>query len=133
MPSIVDTACGKREKLTIFGDDYPTPDGTCVRDYIHVVDLARGHVAALEGMRSFEGIEVFNLGTGRGVSVKEIIETFIRVNGVNVKTEIGERRKGDVAVCYCNPEKAQRILNWKAELTLEDMCKDSWNYYQNLN
>ena len=133
MPLIVDTACGKREKLTIFGDDYPTPDGTCVRDYIHVVDLARGHVAALEGMRSFEGIEVFNLGTGRGVSVKEIIETFIRVNGVNVKTEIGERRKGDVAVCYCNPEKAQRILNWKAELTLEDMCKDSWNYYQNLN
>ena len=133
MPLIVNTACGKREKLTIFGDDYPTPDGTCVRDYIHVVDLARGHVAALEGMRSFEGIEVFNLGTGRGVSVKEIIETFIRVNGVNVKTEIGERRKGDVAVCYCNPEKAQRMLNWKAELTLEDMCKDSWNYYQNFN
>jgi UDP-glucose 4-epimerase len=84
-------------------------------------------------MRLFEGIEVLNLGTGRGVSVKEIIETFIRVNGVNVKTEIGERRKGDVAVCYCNPEKARRVLNWKAELTLEDMCKDSWNYYQNLN
>lgn len=98
-----------------------------------MVDLARGHVAALGGMLSFKGIEVFNLGTGRGVSVKEIIETFIRVNGVNVKTEIGERRKGDVAVCYCNPEKAKRVLNWKAELTPEDMCKDSWNYYQNLN
>lgn len=130
MPLIVDTACGKKEKLTIFGDDYSTPDGTCVRDYIHVIDLAKGHVAALEGMRLFKGIEVFNLGTGKGVSVKEIIETFIRVNGVNVKTEIGTRRKGDIAVCYCNPEKAKGVLNWKAELTLEDACKDAWNFHQ---
>jgi len=130
MPYISQTALGKREKVSIFGNDYDTRDGTGVRDYIHVVDLARGHVAAVDYCAAHSGIEVFNLGTGCGYSVLEMVETFQRVNGVPVPYEITGRRAGDVAACYADASKAKRVLGWKARLTLEDMCRDSWNWQQ---
>lgn len=126
MPYITRVAKGKLEKLRIFGNDYDTPDGTGVRDYIHVTDVARGHVNALEKLES--GVNVHNLGTGRGTSVMELVNAFIRVNGVDVPYEITERRPGDLAVCYADASKAKRDLGWEATLDIEDMVRDAWNF-----
>lgn len=130
VPYIAQVAVGKLEKLHVYGDDYPTPDGTGVRDYIHVVDLARGHAAALDYSRSHPGWEAINLGTGRGSSVLEIVETFQRVNGVAVPHRIGPRRPGDLPTCYAATDKAARLLHWHAEKDLADMCRDSWRWQQ---
>ena len=128
MPYITQVAIGRREKLSVYGNDYDTPDGTGVRDYIHVVDLARGHVAAVRYNETHTGCEVFNLGTGTGYSVLDMVNTFARVNGVDVPYQITDRRPGDLPVCYADPSKSERILGWKAEKTLEDMCRDSWRW-----
>ena len=128
MPYITQVAVGRREKLSVFGDDYDTPDGTGVRDYIHVVDLAKGHVAAVKYVLENTGCEVFNLGTGTGYSVLDMVHTFIDVNRVPVPYEITDRRPGDIGTCYADPGKSARVLGWKAEKTLSDMCKDSWNW-----
>ena len=132
MPYISQVASGRLEKLSIYGDDYPTPDGTGVRDYIHVMDLAKGHVAALDYLVSHKGTEVFNLGTGRGFSVKELVDAFIRVNGVKVPYVVTGRRAGDIAECYADVSKAERVLGWKAEKGIDDMCRDSWRWEKNL-
>lgn len=131
MPYITQTAKGIREKLYVFGDDYDTPDGTGVRDYIHVVDLAKGHVAALE--YDFEGVEVFNLGTGKGTSVLEIVKAFEEVNKIKIPYVITDRRPGDISASYADANKAKKLLNWEAKLTIKDMVKDSWNFERNLN
>lgn len=129
MPYVTQVAVGKREKLTIFGNDYPTADGTCTRDYIHVVDLAKGHVKAINYILKNEKIcEIFNLGTGTPYSVTDIVETFQRVNGVKVNHVYGDRRSGDLPECYANADKALKVLGWKTEKNLEDMCRDSWNW-----
>jgi UDP-glucose 4-epimerase len=128
MPYVTQVAVGRRECLTIFGKDYPTPDGTCLRDYIHVVDLAKGHVKAIDYILQHDGLEIFNLGTGTPYSVTDIVETFQRVNGVEVKHVYGERRAGDLPASYANADKALRLLGWKTEKTLDDMCRDSWNW-----
>ena len=129
MPYVTQVAVGKRECLTIFGNDYPTADGTCTRDYIHVVDLANGHVKAIDYILAQEKCcEIFNLGTGTPYSVTEIVETFERVNGVKVNHVYGPRRAGDLPECYANADKALKVLGWKTEKTLEDMCRDSWNW-----
>lgn len=125
MPYITQTAIGKRKELGIFGNDYPTPDGTGVRDYIHVVDLARGHVAAL---KASEGLHVYNLGTGHGYSVLDVVNAFMKVNGVNVPYSIKGRRPGDIATCYSDPSKAKAELGWQAEFGIDEMCRDSWNW-----
>ena len=130
MPYITQVACGKREKLFVYGNDYDTPDGTGVRDYIHVVDLARGHVHALRALENNCGIDIFNLGTGHGYSVLDVIKTFERVNGIKIPYEIVARRPGDIATCYADPAKAKRVLGWTAQYSLDDMCRDSWNYQQ---
>ncbi len=132
MPYITQVAVGKRPHLSVFGNDYPTPDGTGVRDYIHVVDLAKGHVAALEYALKHTGAEVFNLGTGQGVSVLELIKAFETATGVAIPYEIAPRRPGDIAQCWADPTKAQTILGWRAEKTLEDMCADAWRW-QSMN
>ena len=128
MPYITQVAIGRREKLSVYGNDYDTPDGTGVRDYIHVVDLAKGHVAAVEYVTGHTGCEVFNLGTGTGYSVLDMVHTFSEVNGMAVPYVITDRRPGDIATCYADPGKSARILGWKAEKTLSDMCRDSWNW-----
>ena len=126
MPYITQVAVGKRAELSVFGNDYPTPDGTGVRDYIHVVDLARGHVAALGYDKA--GAEVFNLGTGTGYSVLDMVKAFVRENGVEVPYRIAPRRAGDIATCYADPVKAERVLGWRATHTLSDMVRDSWRW-----
>ena len=126
MPYIAQVAVGRRERLHVFGNDYDTPDGTGVRDYIPVVDLARGHVAAIDYMRSHRGESVFNLGTGHGCSVLDMVKTFERVNGVKIPYEIDPRRPGDLATVYANTDKSAQLLNWRAQYTLEDMCRDTW-------
>lgn len=131
MPYITQTAAGIRETLSVFGNDYPTPDGTGVRDYIHIVDLARGHVAALKYALEHKGCEIFNLGTGKGTSVLELIHAFERSTGVKIPYRITGRRAGDIAECYAATEKAERILNWRAQKSLNDMCIDSWRWQQN--
>ena len=128
MPYITQVAVGRREKLSVFGNDYDTPDGTGVRDYIHVVDLARGHVAAVKYACANNGCEVFNLGTGTGYSVLDMVNAFRSVNNVDVPYVITDRRPGDIATCYADPAKSAALLGWKAEHTLEDMCRDSWNW-----
>ena len=128
MPYITQTAVGKRQELGVFGNDYDTPDGTGVRDYIHVCDLASGHVAALQAIAKKCGVAVYNLGTGNGSSVLEVVNAFMKVNGVKVPYSIKPRRPGDIATCYCNPTKAEKELGWKAKYNLEDMCRDSWNW-----
>ena len=128
MPYITQVAVGKLDKLHVFGDDYATPDGTGVRDYIHVVDLAKGHVKALKAIEENCGVAVYNLGTGRGYSVLEVVHAFEKVSGVKIPYVIEERRPGDIAVCYSDPGKAKRELGWKAELDIYDMCRDSWNW-----
>ena len=127
MPYVVQVAAGQRDKLSIFGGDYPTPDGTGVRDYIHVTDLARGHIAALRYAQTHTGIETVNLGTGRGTSVLELVHTFERVNGVAVPYAVIDRRPGDVAECWAAADRAEALMGWTAEKSLEDMCRDSWN------
>ena len=130
MPYITQVAAGKLPYLTVFGDDYDTPDGTGVRDYIHVVDLARGHVKALKAIEEKCGIAIYNLGTGKGYSVLELIHAFEEANGVKVKYVIGERRAGDIATCFSDPTKAWNELGWKAEYGILEMCRDSWNWQQ---
>ena len=126
MPFIAQVAVGRRDHLNVFGDDYNTPDGTGVRDYIHVVDLARGHVAAIEYMQTHRGESVFNLGTGQGYSVLDMVKAFERVTGVKIPYEIAPRRPGDLATVYSSPDKSAQLLGWKAQYTLEDMCRDTW-------
>lgn len=128
MPYITQTAVGIREHLNVFGDDYDTPDGTGVRDYIHVVDLAKGHLAACRYAEAHKGCEAFNLGSGRGSSVLEIIHAFEKATGIAIPYELAPRRPGDIAVSYSDASKAERLLGWKAELGLEDMCASSWNW-----
>jgi len=131
MPYITQVAVGKLKYLNVFGDDYDTPDGTGVRDYIHVVDLARGHVKALAAVEKNCGLAVYNLGTGHGYSVLDVVRAFERVNGLTLPYEIKPRRAGDVAVMYSSPEKAKRELGWEAEYGIEEMCRDSWNWQKN--
>lgn len=130
MPYVARVAAGQLPKLTIFGDDYPTRDGTCLRDYLHVVDLAKGHISALAYAETHSGAEAFNLGTGDGVSVLELVHSFQEVNGVPVPYVIGGRRDGDLAEVYANPSRAREELHWTAEKTLDDMCRDSWHFIQ---
>lgn len=129
MPFVGKVAAGKIHKLNIYGDDYPTPDGTGVRDYIHVMDLAMGHSAALDFIAENAGQHTFNLGTGKGYSVFEMIRAFENASGCNVPYQIVSRRPGDIAECVANPKKAERFLGWSAKRTLQDMCLTSWRYY----
>ena len=131
MPNITQVAAGKLKELHVFGNDYPTPDGTGVRDYIHVVDLAKGHVKALKAIDDKCGIEVYNLGTGIGYSVLDLVKAFEKANGIKIPYVIDQRRAGDVAACYSDPSKAWEKLGWKAELGIEVMCRDSWNWQKN--
>ena len=126
MPFISQVAIGRRDHLNIFGNDYDTPDGTCIRDYIHVTDLARGHVAAIEYMIKHRGESVFNLGTGTGYSVLDMVKAFERVNGIKIPYEFTERRAGDLPKLYSNPDKSAELLGWKAQYNLDDMCRDTW-------
>ena len=128
MPFIAQVAVGKRAELSVFGNDYDTVDGTGVRDYIHVVDLALGHIKALEKISDTTGVYTYNLGSGQGTSVLELVQAFEKVNGVPVPYKIVDRRPGDVATCYANADKALAELNWKTEKTIEDMCRDTWNW-----
>jgi len=128
MPYITQVAAGVRQNLSVFGDDYPTPDGTGVRDYIHVVDLAKGHLAALNYSKNNKGCEIFNLGTGVGYSVFDLIHAFETANGVKIPYRVVGRRAGDIAVSFASTEKAEKILGWRAEHSLEDMCRDSWRW-----
>lgn len=128
MPYIVKVATKEYDHLNVFGNDYDTVDGTGVRDYIHVVDLARGHVRAIEKINNDKGIDYYNLGTGNGFSVLELVNTFAKVNKVNVPYEIKERRPGDIDACYADPSYAFEKLNWKAEKNIDDMCRDSYNF-----
>ncbi|HEM2866339.1 UDP-glucose 4-epimerase GalE [Streptococcus suis] len=128
MPFIAQVAVGKREELSVFGNDYDTIDGTGVRDYIHVIDLALGHIKALEKISTTAGVHTYNLGSGQGTSVLELVQAFEKVNGVPVPYKIVDRRPGDVATCYANADKALEELDWKTEKTIEDMCRDTWNW-----
>ena len=131
MPYITQVAVGRREILSVYGNDYDTHDGTGVRDYIHVVDLAKGHVAAVKYTTEHNGCEVFNLGTGTGYSVLDMVHTFREVNQVALPYQIVKRRPGDIATCYADPAKSAEKLGWKAEKTLADMCRDSWRWQSN--
>ncbi|MED3892322.1 UDP-glucose 4-epimerase GalE [Peribacillus frigoritolerans] len=128
MPYITQVAIGKREKLSVFGNDYETHDGTGVRDFIHVIDLVKGHLKALEFLDENKGIETFNLGTGTGYSVMDLINTFSTVNSKEIPYHFVDRRPGDIAICYANPTKAEKVLGWRAEKDLNEMCKDSWKW-----
>ena len=130
MPYITQVAIGKLPYLRVFGDDYDTPDGTGVRDYIHVVDLAKGHVNAVEAIMQKSGVSIYNLGTGIGYSVLDIVKAFEKANGITIPYQIQGRRAGDIAVCYANAQKAYEELGWKAEYDLERMCKDAWYFVQ---
>lgn len=131
MPFITQVAVGKRDKLSVFGDDYNTEDGTGVRDYIHVVDLAQGHLKALEYTMKNKSVEPINLGTGKGYSVLDMVKTFANINDVKVPYVITERRPGDIATCYASTRKAKQLLNWETKKSLEDMCRDSWKWQSN--
>lgn len=131
MPYITQVAVGKREELGVFGNDYDTPDGTGVRDYIHVCDLAAGHVCALKAIERNCGLAVYNLGTGHGYSVLDVVKAFEKANGIKIKYSIKPRRAGDIATCYCNPAKAKAELGWEVHYGIEEMCRDSWNWQKN--
>ncbi|MBE5958882.1 MAG: UDP-glucose 4-epimerase GalE [Lachnospiraceae bacterium] len=131
MPYITQVAVGKLEQLGVFGDDYDTPDGTGVRDYIHVVDLADGHVKAVKKIEENVGLKIYNLGTGHGYSVLDIVKNFESANGITIPYEIKERRPGDIATCYCDPSKAEKEMGWKAKFEINDMCRDAWNWQKN--
>jgi UDP-glucose 4-epimerase len=130
MPFICQVASGLREELLIFGDDYPTPDGTGVRDYIHVLDLAEGHVAALDALErtALGTVMAVNLGTGRGYSVLDLVTAFERMNGVAIPRKVVKRRPGDIATCYANPALAKQVLGWSAKRGIEEMCRDAWRW-----
>ena len=130
MPYIAQVAIGKLECLGVFGNDYPTHDGTGVRDYIHVVDLSLGHLKALAKIRKDKGVDAYNLGTGKGYSVLDVVAAFEKASGKKVKYQIKPRRPGDIAECYANPEKEKKILGWEAIYGIEEMCRDSWNFTQ---
>ena len=130
MPYITQVAAGIRDYLSVFGNDYPTHDGTGVRDYIHVVDLAKGHIAAYDYSKTTTGCEVVNLGTGVGFSVLDLVKAFEEANDIKISYEIAPRRSGDIATCYAGTEKAAKLLNWTAEKSIVDMCKDSWRWQQ---
>ena len=130
-PYITQVAAGKREKLGVFGNDYDTPDGTGVRDYIHVVDLAKGHVKALRKLEDNSGLSIYNLGTGKGYSVLDIVKNFEAATGVKIPYVIKARRPGDIATCYSDASKAERELGWKAENGIREMCADSWRWQSN--
>ena len=130
LPYVAQTAIGKRSEVHVFGDDYPTPDGTGVRDYIHVVDLARGHVCAIRKLETKCGLFICNLGTGHGYSVLDVIHAFEKACGKKIPYVIDPRRPGDIAECYADPSKAKRELGWEAEYGIEEMCADSWNWQQ---
>ena len=131
MPYISQVAIGRRDKLHVFGNDYDTPDGTGVRDYLHVVDLARGHVCALRYAQEHSGTEIINLGTGHGYSVLDVVHAFESANHVPIPYVVDPRRSGDLATCFANAKKAEEVLGWKAEHSIEDMCRDSWNWQRN--
>lgn len=128
VPYVAQVAVGKRPCLGVFGNDYDTPDGTGVRDYIHVVDLANGHVKAIEKLRENPGVEIYNLGTGNGYSVLQVVAAFEKACGHAIPYEIKPRREGDIATCYCNPEKAKNELGWVAKYGIDEMCEDSWRW-----
>lgn len=128
MPYITQVAIGKRDKLSVFGNDYDTHDGTGVRDYIHVIDLVKGHIKALEYINEHEGVDAFNLGTGSGYSVLDLVKEFSEVSGKEIPYQIVGRRSGDIGTCYANPNKAKQLLGWTAEKNLKDMCRDSWKW-----
>ncbi|MCF7741181.1 MAG: UDP-glucose 4-epimerase GalE, partial [Candidatus Marinimicrobia bacterium] len=128
LPYISQVAVGKLDKLQVFGDDYPTPDGTGVRDYIHVVDLARGHLAALDKLKQDPGAVIYNLGTGHGYSVLEMIKAFEKASERDVPYEIVDRRPGDIAECWADPSKAKKELGWEAEYGIDEMCQHAWNW-----
>ena len=128
VPYIAKVAVGKLEKVHVYGNDYPTPDGTGVRDYIHVVDLARGHVAAIKKLEEKPGLFICNLGTGHGYSVLDVIHAFSKACGKELPYVIDPRRPGDIAECWCDPSKAKRELGWEAEYGIDEMCRDSWNW-----
>ncbi|MCI7738308.1 MAG: UDP-glucose 4-epimerase GalE [Lachnospiraceae bacterium] len=132
VPYIAQVSVGKLEKLGVFGNDYPTPDGTGVRDYIHVVDLAVGHVKAIEKLNSLEGVEIYNLGTGKGYSVLEVLHAYEKACGKTLPYEIKERRPGDIPTCYADSAKAKRELGWEAQYGIEEMCEDSYRW-QSMN
>ena len=131
LPFVSQVAVGKRGHLSVFGDDYDTPDGTGVRDYIHVVDLAKAHVAALENLGRPNEYKVYNIGTGRGTSVLELVKAFEKASGRDVPYQVTPRRAGDIAACYAGSGLAERELDWRAELTIEDACRDAWNWQSN--
>lgn len=131
LPYISQVATGKLKELAVFGDDYDTPDGTGVRDYIHVVDLAQGHLAALDYITGNTGVEAINLGTGKGYSVLDVLHAFEEACGKKLPHHIAPRRPGDIATCYADPSKAKQLLNWEAQRTLADMCADGWNFSKN--
>lgn len=131
MPYITQVAKGKLEKLRVFGDDYETVDGTGVRDYIHVCDLAQGHVAALDKLTESQGVHIYNLGTGQGVSVLQLVHAFEEANNLKLPYVITDRRPGDIAQCYADAKKAERELGWKAKRNLVDMCRDAWRFEKN--
>ena len=131
MPYITQTAVGKRAELGVFGNDYDTHDGTGVRDYIHVVDLANGHVCALKAIAENKGLSIYNLGTGHGYSVLDVVKAFEKANGLKVPYSIKPRRAGEIATCYCNPAKAKAELGWEARVGIEEMCRDTWNFQKN--
>lgn len=131
MPVISQVAVGKRDYLNVFGDDYPTDDGTGVRDYIHVVDLAKAHIKAIEKPASPNKYRALNIGTGRGVSVLELINSFQKANNIKIPYKIKDRRPGDVAECYADPSRAKKELNWQAELSLDTACQDTWRWQSN--
>lgn len=130
-PYILQVACGKRTHLNVLGNDYPTSDGTGVRDYIHVMDLAEGHVAGVNWLADHPGVEIINLGTGHGFSVLDLVHTFENVTGVPVPYKITDRRPGDVSTCYATAQKAKSLLNWTTTRSLEDMCRDGWRWQKN--
>ena len=131
MPYLTQVAVGRLKELSVFGSDYPTPDGTGVRDYIHVVDLAQGHVAALPALAAQRGVLTVNLGTGHGYSVLDMVNAFKRATGRDVPYKLAPRRPGDVAQCYADPERAQALLGWRATRGIEDMCRDAWRWQEN--
>jgi UDP-glucose 4-epimerase len=131
MPFICQVAAGNQKQLFVFGDDYPTPDGTGIRDYVHVIDLALGHIRAIEKLDENPGVVIYNLGTGKGYSVMDMIRAFENVSGKKVPYRIVSRRPGDVAVCYTDPDKARRELGWEAERGIEAMCRDAWRWQSN--
>ena len=131
LPYVAQVATGRREKLSVFGSDYPTPDGTCIRDYIHVTDLALAHIKAIDYIIGKSGCDVFNIGTGNGSSVLEVVHAFEEASGKKLNWAFAPRREGDAAVCYADPSKAERVLGWKAERDIKKMCEDTWRWQSN--